>query len=162
MASKQYDFKTLVQTYIETKRQHHLHDDFKNYYSSLLNNLEVIFKVKIARETSRDKALWLLFDATIRSYLHITHPWNYFLEDTLIDARLEQQGERGERIFEMSNRLGELNDESKEVHLQMLYELFEIQFGKVDIVLTSEQLKVGGFDDSKEPHTWDAMYDNLR
>jgi hypothetical protein len=34
-------------------------------------------------------------------------------------------------------------------------------FGKVDMVMTSEQLKVGGFDDSKEPHTWDKKYDDL-
>ncbi|MEO8610220.1 MAG: hypothetical protein ABI690_20160 [Chloroflexota bacterium] len=162
MASKQYDFKTLVQTYIETKRKYHLHEDFKNYYARLLKHLEAIFKVEISPDKSRDKALWMLFDATIRSYLQITHPWNYFLEDTLINARLEQQGERGEQIFALSNRLGELNDESKELHLQMLYDLFEIMFGKVDKVLTSKELKTGGFDDSTEPHTWDAKYDNLR
>ena len=161
MAAKQYDFKALVQIYIETKRKYHLHDDFKNYYTSLLKHLEAIFKVEITREKSRDKTLWLLFDATIRSYLQIIHPWNYFLEDSLIDARLEQQGEHGEHIFAMSNRIGELNDESKTLHLQMLYELFEIMFGKVDIILTSEQLKVGGFDDSTEPHTWDKKYDDL-
>jgi hypothetical protein len=46
--------------------------------------------------------------ATIRSYFQITHPWSYFLEDTIIDARLQEQGEHGDKIFAMSNRLGEL------------------------------------------------------
>jgi hypothetical protein len=161
MPNKRYDYKTLVETYIETKRKHHLHEDFKNYYSKLLKHLEVIFKVEISADKSRDKALWLLFDATIRSYLQITHPWNFFLEDTLINAHLEEQGERGEQIFDLSNRIGEINDESKELHLHMLYSLFEMMFGKVDAVLTSIELKGLGFDDSTEPHTWDAKYDNL-
>jgi hypothetical protein len=161
MPNKQYDFKTLVQIYIETKRKHHLHEDFKNYYAGLLKHLEAIFKVEITVDKSRDKTLWLLFDATIRSYLQIIHPWNYFLDDDAINVQLQKQGERGEQIFAMSNRLGEINDESKELHLQILYDLFEIMFGKVDMVMTSEQLKVGGFDDSTEPHTWDKKYDDL-
>jgi hypothetical protein len=135
MASKQYDFKTLVQTYIETQQEYYLHEDFKSYFVSLLSKLEEIFNVKFSPFPKPGSGM--LFRATVVSYLSITSPHSMFLEIGAVFNELEGFGERGKKILDEGHELNKVMRQNKELHLQMLYDLFELMYGKIDLVITS-------------------------
>lgn len=154
-----YDYRQLVLTYIQTMRNDHIHADFKNYYARLLTLLEQVFEVDFSSPPSSQRALWMLFQATVSSYLSLRTPWSNFLEAGLIVKRIEQLGSQGEKIFQLSTQIEELEQSSREAHLQLIYELFERIYGKRDLVVTSQDLKARGFDDSKEPQITDYWED---
>jgi hypothetical protein len=52
--------------------------------------------------------------------------------------------------------------ESLAAHRQMLIALFKIKFGEITKVVTSEDLRRAGFDDSQQPSIHDDKYDDLR
>ncbi len=161
MADKQYDFKTLVQTYIETQRKYHFHDDFKDYYSSLLHKLEEIFQIKLSSRDCPDTALWMLFAATVSSYLSIASPYDGFSEMGGIIIRLQKLNGLGSKILDEGQQIVKLAHVNQELHLQMLYDLFQAMYGKTDTIFTSDELRIHGFDDSTEPNMWDSKYDDL-
>src|SRR5689334_16572329 len=99
----------------------------------------------------RYHALAFLFHGTMRSYLSIKTPWSGFTDETLVVRQLDQAGQQGQAIFQLSNEIGDLAKRSKTLHLEMLYDLFRLMYGETDQVVTSEQLLATGFDDSKEP-----------
>jgi hypothetical protein len=162
-----YDYRKLVKIYIETQREHHPNLDFKQYYAGLLASLEQFFDVALSSPPSKPPpgsppaglALWMLFRATVRSYLRLTTPFSGFLEAGLIIRMIEQLGPQGETIFRLDNNIVELTKKSEETHLQLLYELFTAIYGKRDLVVTSQDLKAKGFDDSKEPRIQDYWDD---
>ena len=153
--SYSYDYRELIQTYIQTQRNDHRHPDFKNYYTELLTQLEQLFEVDFSSPPSSQRALWMLFRATIDSYLSLRTPWNRFLEAGLLVQKIEALGSEGEKIFTCSKQIEEVTQTSRELHLQLLSDLFECMYGKRDLVVTSQELTAIGFDPSKEPQITD-------
>ena len=164
--SKQYGYKDLIEAYIATKRLY-VHADFTNYYNDLFKTLADVFGIHFRREELTHDPLYIpdgvrkvlesrqvsypardylmIFDATIFSYLAITHPWRDFLEShrgttAIADAY-------GSKLFQ-------LEAEYKQAHLDLLDVLFKMMYGEMITGVTSEQLLEGGFDTSKEPQIW--------
>ena len=163
LSGKPYDYKALVLAYINTQHEHYVHDDFLNYYKGLVGVLETALGVQVSFEALSDvhkRALWMLFNSTVRSYLRTGTPWDNFLDESLVVVSLEKMGENGAVVFRASERIGELASASREQHLALLYTLFECMFGRPAVVLTSNQLREYGFDDSKEPKIED-YYDYI-
>lgn len=150
-----YDYRKLIQTYIQSRRNDHIHPDFKNYYTGLLTQLEQLFEVDFSSPPSSQHALWMLFRATIDSYLSLRTPWSHFLEAGLLVQKIEALGSQGEKIFSYSKQIEEVTQTSRELHLQVLSDLFECMYGKRDLVVTSQDLTARGFDPSKEPQITD-------
>lgn len=127
-----------------------MHQDFKTYYTQLLALLEQLFGVDFAAPPE-PAALWMLFMATVDSYLSIRTPWSSFLEEGLIIRKVEALGPQGGNMFRLSQQIQDLSEANREAHLQLLYALFERIYGKHDLVVTSQDLQAKGFDDTKEP-----------
>jgi hypothetical protein len=160
MDESTYDYRELVQTYIQTERKDHPHAAFEQYYARLLTLLERVFEVDFSSPPSSQGALWMLFQATVRSYVSLRTPWSNFLEAGLIVQKIEQLGPQGEKIFQLSKHIEELTQSSRDAHLQLIHDLFTCVYGKRDLVVTSQDLKARGFDDSKEPQIsdyWDEI-----
>jgi hypothetical protein len=151
MPNQTYTYKSLIHTYINTHRQDFPHEDFTNYYVGLLAALENAFGISFNGNKTPKPVLWMLFRSTVTSYLQIRHPWSTFLEAGLLHIRLENAGDAGEHIKAYSRKLAKLADESRQLHMTMLDELFEMIYGKIDTVVTSEELRQAGFDDNAEP-----------
>jgi len=151
-----YDFRVLIEVFIYTRRGY-VHDDFTNYYKELLQTLEGLFGIRLSSEglEFRQRIFWSHFEITVRSLLQITHPWEGYLEDSLLNIKLAECGERGQRVFEASKVIGEACKTSAAAHREMLYALFTAIFGECSRVVTSEELAAAGFDDSREPNTSD-------
>lgn len=150
-----YDYHELMQTYIQTERKDYPHPDFQKYYARLLALLAQMFEVDFSSPPPSQHALWMLFQATVRSYVSLRTPWSNFLEAGLIVQKIEQLGSQGEKICQLSKQIEELTQSSREAHLQLIYDLFTCVYGKRDLIVTSQDLKARGFDDAKEPHLRD-------
>lgn len=146
-----YDYRELIQTYIQIQRNAHRDSEFKNYYRELLTQLEQLFEVDFASPLPSQLALWMLFQATVASYLSLRTPWSDFLEAGLIVGKLNDLGSQEEKIFQLSDHIAQLTQTSRETHLQLLSDLFECIYGKRDLVVTSQDLAARGFDTSKVP-----------
>ncbi|MBI4751893.1 MAG: hypothetical protein HY774_25695 [Acidobacteria bacterium] len=157
-----YDYKVLVEAYVRTQREDYVHPDFAAYYQSLCAVLEKQFEVRFSAEYFSDSkaALWMLFESTVGSLLRITTPWDAFLEETLIVSTLQKSGNAGKRIDQASQTILQATRESRQAHLEILHELFALMYSKTDVIITSEQLALVGFDDSQEPDIRD-YYDDF-
>lgn len=132
--------------------------EVRSYYPRLLSHLEESFGLRLSFDATEDfnkKVLFSLFQDTTLSYRDLRHPWSNYQEATLIIRKLEDAGTSGQRILHLSDKIREKTKDSAELHLQMLYELFQCIYGPINIVVTSQQLLAMGFDDSKEPKWWD-------
>jgi hypothetical protein len=152
-----YDFRVLIEAYIYTRRRNFIHEDFGAYYGGLLQALQPFFgltfppaNVDIAR-----RVFWNHFDSTVSSLLQIAHPRDGYLEDSLLNFKLQDAGELGQRVFQIEGEIGRANVASAAAHREMLYTLFEAIFGTRDRLVTSEELAAAGFDDSREPNSSD-------
>jgi hypothetical protein len=161
--NKKYDYKMLIEVYIKTQHKNHIHEDFKNYYEQLLAKLEEIFEISFSKPKLPERyqnGIHFHFLPTIDAYLSIITPRTYYLEDSLLNVSLREAGEIGQRIIAAENKAIATTNEAKAQLLEMLYIMFEAIWGKNDLVITSEELKERGFDDSKEPQIRD-YYDYL-
>ena len=151
-----YDVKSVLETYIKTKRHYH-HEDFAIYYNALLNTLQSLFGVRVTDSAPGWKAgaLAMLFQSTADSYLSISTPWTGFLEAGLLHRALDESEEAGKRVYELTDRIGELAEQNRTLHLEMMCTLFELLNGHVRTVITSKDLLAAGFDDSAEPQQCD-------
>jgi hypothetical protein len=151
--NRPYDFRVLIDAYIYTQRKDFVHSDFTTYYASLLDALQGLFGIRLTREglSFDQKVLWGLFQNTVGSLLQITNPWDGYLEAGLVHKKLEESGEVGRAVDRASRVIAEANKASEAAHREILYALFRAVFGECDRVVTSEQLREAGFDDSKEP-----------
>ena len=72
---RQYDYKDLVKTYIETNRKNHVHQDFEQYFALRLKHLQQAFGVSMQKDAFdfKGRVLWQLFESTVDSYLRILH-----------------------------------------------------------------------------------------
>ena len=159
--NRPYDFRVLIEAFIYTRRNY-VHDDFTNYYKGLLYALEGLFGLRLSREglDFRQKIFWMHFENTVRSLLQITTPWSGYIEDSLLNIKLAECGEPGERVFEAGKVIGDACKTSAAAHRDMLYALFTAIFGECSRVVTSDELAVAGFDDSREPNISD-YYDDM-
>jgi hypothetical protein len=155
---KRYDRAALIQAYIDTQQQRYLHDDFKHFYAERLAALERAFDVGLnfeAVKNSPNRALWMLFHATAKSYLSVRTPRSYFLEDTIVNTALDRLGDQAAPMHTYEAAIGRAAETSRAAHLGMLDELFKLLWGEIDANVTSEQLRQLGFDDAQEPKKWD-------
>ena len=157
-----YDFRGLIQAYIYTQRQDFVHRDFGRYYGELLKVLETQFGVRLARDgvPSHHRVLWFLFDSTVSSLLAITTPWSGYLEAGLLHTKLDQLGEPGKAVYRASCEIEKVAGDSEAAHRKILETLFVVFFGDCQQIITSEDLKRAGFDDSREP-TLSDYYDYM-
>jgi len=148
-----YDYQVLIEAYIYTRRKDFVHSDFTSYYASLLEALQARFCIRLSRESlSFDHSvLWSLFENTVRSLLKIASPWESYLEASLLHKKLQESGEPGRIVDRASEVIGEANTASEQAHREILYALFKALFGECQRIVTSEELRENGFDDSMEP-----------
>jgi hypothetical protein len=157
-----YDFKALIQTYIVTtsfKPRAGLTDyekDCHKYYSTLLAKLEELLGVRLSERSCilpgnrRASRIYPFFRTTVDSLRAIQTPltgWDEagFLRD------VDESGETGQDVRRAMTKINELSSESRRAHYQMLYALFECMYGKIETVVSSEQLRHAGFDDAQLP-----------
>ncbi len=147
-----YDYRGLIEAYVYTQRSDFVHPDFGRYYAGLLTSLERLFGIRLAQDelSFHQKALWSLFEDTVRSLLQITTPWDGYLEAGLLHKRLEASGEPGQVVYRASAAIANAAKASKAAHREMLSALFIAIFGECARVVTSEELRASGFDDSRE------------
>jgi hypothetical protein len=157
-----YDYRALIEVYVRTRRKALLHDDFTNYYKGLLGVLEQVFGVRFSHDgpTFTQRVFWMRFESTVESLLAIRTPWENCIDDTLLNIKLEECGEPGRVVFAVSDTINKAVEDSARAHREMLYALFRAMFGTIDRIVTSAELAVAGFDDSKEPQCSD-YYDDL-
>jgi hypothetical protein len=149
-----YDYRVLIEAYIYTQRNDYLHSDFSTYYTSLLEALQKQFDVRLSHEglaSVPQKVFWMLFQSTVESLLRITSPWENYLDATLLEKKLNESDELRRIVDRASAVIGEANKASEAAHREMLVALFQAIFGESQRVVTSEELRRAGFDDSKEP-----------
>jgi hypothetical protein len=161
-ADKVYDFKALIETYISFRSSEgraNLGDyekEWYKYYSELLAKLEELLGVRLSDSSStrpgnrRAFHLRPFFRTTVVSLLAIQTPltgWDEvgFLKD------IDESGEPGREVRRVLTKIEELSDVSRSAHYQMLYALFECMYGKIETVVSSEQLRRAGFDDAQVP-----------
>jgi hypothetical protein len=151
--SRPYDVRALIEAYIYTHRKDFVHSDFTTYYASLLEALQRLFGVRLSREgLSFDQGvLWGLFHSTVGSLLQITIPWAGYLEAGLLHKKLDESGEPGRTVHRATEIIIEANKASEAAHREVLYALFGAIFGECRRIVSSEELRESGFDDSKEP-----------
>jgi hypothetical protein len=157
-----YDYRVLIEAYIYTQRKDFVHSDFTTYYVSLLEALQTHFGIRLSRDglTFDQTVFWMLFQSTVVSLLQITSPWAGYLEAGLLHMKLKESGEPGRIVDRASAVIGEANRASEIAHRDILNALFQVIFGECQRIVTSEELRAHGFDDSKEPDI-DNYYDYM-
>ena len=73
----------------------------------------------------------------------------------MINIKLDRLGERADSIKTYEALIQRATETSHEAHLHLLDELFDLLWGEIETVVTSEQLRQLGFDDAQEPKWWD-------
>jgi hypothetical protein len=144
----------LIEVYTYTKRKDFVHPDFGAYYSGLLHALERLLGIRLSHEglsSTTQRVFWMHFEATVRSLLRITTPWDGYIEDSLLNRKLDESGETGKEVYRAGAVIHEATKASEVAHREILYALFVAIFGECRRVVTSEELREAGFDDSKEP-----------
>lgn len=151
--NRPYDMNVLIQAYIYTQRKDFVHQDFNEYYCSLLEELEQIFGVDMSGRTLNfdQRSLLGLFNNTVSSLRQIRSPWSGYMEAGLIHAKLKQREDINAKVKEASNTIDNANLTSSQAHHDMLRALFCAVFGELKQVVTSDDLLAKGFDDSTEP-----------
>lgn len=151
--SRPYDMNVLIQAYIYTQQKDFVHHDFNKYYRSLHEELEQIFGVDMSGRTLSfdQRCLMGLFDSTVRSLHQIRSPWSGYLEASLLHAQLKKHEDINVKVKEASNTIVNANSISSRAHRDMLHALFCAVFGELQQVVTSDDLRARGFDDSTEP-----------
>jgi hypothetical protein len=151
--NRPYDFRVLIEAYIYTQRKNFVHADFTTYYNSLLEALERAFGIRLTGDglSFHQRILWGLFQNTVGSLHQITNPWAGYLEAGLLHKKLEESGEPGRIVDKASAVIFEANKASEAAHHEILCALFLAIFGEFQKIVTSEELRRAGFDDSKEP-----------
>ena len=159
---KVYDVKALIETYILTvssERRAHLGDyekDCHKYYSALLAKLEELFGIRlsdwfsVSPSNRRACRIYPFFRTTVESLLAITTPLSGWDEAGFL-TEIDESGEPGQEVHRAMTTIDELCSASRTTHYHMLYALFECMYGKIKTVVSSEQLRRAGFDDSKVP-----------
>jgi hypothetical protein len=156
-----FDHSSLVWACVESQRKDHPHLDFKTYHQELFHVLQKAFDVDMTSagiESFDGKVFSMLFSGVVRSYLQITAR-DGVLEAGLLEVKIEQLGEVGEKINQNRSRIHELKQQSIEAHLELLNDTFPQIWKPLKPSVTRDELKQFGFD--REPPNisdyWDEM-----
>ena len=133
MDSDSFNYLDLIHTYIETRKSHHIHPDFKDYYGELLTHLEQLFQIDFSVSPPGRSGIAMYFRAAIDSYLSLRTPGSNFLEAGLIFKQIDALGSQGEAILPLNREIEELTQKNRELHLQFIYTLFECAYGRMCI-----------------------------
>ena len=150
---KRYDRAAFIQAYIAIKEPQG-HEDFTRFTAARLAALEQAFDLRLTWEgvTHQDNSvLWMLFQATVDSYLHLRTPGSDFLDGSLMMRRLDALGDHANPLMTAWETINTATTASEQAHLAMLDELFILLWGAITTVVTSDQLRAIGFDDAQEP-----------
>lgn len=150
---KRYDRAALIQAYIATKETPG-HEDFTRFTAARLAALEQVFNLRLTREGVKhqdNSMLWMLFTATVRSYLSIRTPGSDFLDGSLLSRHLDTLGDQAKPLLADWKTIVDSANVSQKAHLGMLDHLFTLLWGDITTVVTSDQLRAHGFDDAQEP-----------
>lgn len=153
MSEREYTSRDLIEAHIDAQRKW-VHDDFNQFYAAKAGALEAALGVRLDAEGVADKRrrpLWMLWRETVSSYLAIRTTRSGFLEDSLINVRLEELGKAGRSIEAIERQIGELADQSRALHLKLLGDLFAALFAPAKPSATQGELLALGFDEAKEP-----------
>jgi hypothetical protein len=160
---KTYSAETLIETVIEAARTD-LPTDYTDYYTRLLSALEVAFEVILSEpliwtdDAPREaQALWTIFMSAVASYNSIQRPWDMILESGAMLHRLRQWGEDADPVFSTVSHIAGLTRQNQEAHMDLLRYLLSLMYGDIDDIITSEDLREMGFDDSAEPKLKDFI-----
>lgn len=156
---KRYDRAALIQAYIATKEPFG-HEDFTQFTAARLAALEQAFDLRLTCDgvTNQDnRDLWMLFTATVRSYLSLRTPGSDFLDGSLLMRRLNDLEEHAHPLMAAWETINTATTTSEQAHLVMLDELFILLWGDVTTIVTSDQLRARGFDDAQEPDWLDYL-----
>ncbi|KPL90370.1 hypothetical protein [Herpetosiphon geysericola] len=154
---KHYDRRALLQAYIATQTPYG-HEDIRRFNARRLAVLEQAFDLTISEAGINNKAnrqLWRLFSATIDSYRSSRTPGSDFMDSSLIMQQLDTLGTQAAALCSHWKAIDSAAAASKHSHLAMLDELFKLLWGNITLVVTSQQLKQRGFDDTQEPNWLD-------
>ena len=113
-------------------------DDMKKHQVRVRDGLLKAFGVDL----KSDMALQMMLNATLESNAAIRGPMSTFGEAGLLVRKLEGSG-----VLDRVNRIGELNEQSRQTHLEIVEELLGLMNPAVAVV-TLEDLKALGVDDT--------------
>lgn len=153
-----YTTNDLVNTYIASQKPNHV--DFVNYYNGLLTALQKAFDTNVASDEgveSKNRAIHMLFQATIRSFIAIRTPGSTFLDGSLIQKRLEITP-IGMDVQRLMGSINEVTEENINLHRALIETLFSYLYKPKVTAVTSQDLYNLGFDDSTEPNLDDYEY----
>jgi hypothetical protein len=98
----------------------------------VLNGLEQLFGLRLHPDgisTFNNRVLFMLFAATVDSFLALRTPWSRFMEAGLLLRKIEEAGSDGERVMAAGEWIDALTAESRETHLEMLDALISAMLG---------------------------------
>jgi hypothetical protein len=153
-----YSTKDLINTYIATLKPDH--SDFTHYHNQLLIALQKAFHVTITNMegVERNKrAIYMLFQSVIRSFIAIQHPGSRFVDGSLIEKQLEASS-IGDEVHRVISSINTLTDQNTKLHWELLELLFNYLYSPINTTITSQELYALGFDDATEPNIDDYEY----
>lgn len=158
MPSKSYDQSAFISAYIESRKEHYLHSDFEEFAKARFQALEQAFGVTISWDKLQPdvpRTLFMLFKMTVDSLLALRVPRSNMLDDSLLNKQLEAMGDRAAKINQLEGLIVGRYYANQKTHRELIDLLFEMLWGKLERVVTSEELLAFGFDDSAEPNISD-------
>ena len=125
----------------------------KAHYTAVLDGLQQLFGLRLHPDgvgTFNNRVLFMLFAATVDSFLALRTPWSRFMEAGLLLRKIEEAGSDGERVMAAGERIDALTAESRETHLEMLDALISTMLGdRAELTFSSADLEALGIDDAK-------------
>jgi hypothetical protein len=156
--SKVYDSRAVVLAYVDAQRPPYPHEDFRTFRRARVRALESAYGIRTSVDGASSPPLWMLFNATVQSYLGLGGPRAGFLDDSLINTTLERLDSQGQ-LRETEVRLHTHLEQCRELHLELLEGLFALLWGPIRDPVTVERLRELGFDEAKEPQWIDYVDD---
>jgi hypothetical protein len=165
VAEKTYTYKELIDLYIRLPSYKSFHPDFDSYYTGLGSALGRIFEIdmfegEVQKNPKFHKSdLWVLsrlFDDIV-FHLRFGGIGGHYLEGGPIFTLMDLAKENPEREISVKT-FWDVQEQEKAlyaIYKSLLYQLFDIFYGKTDLAFTSKDLLALGFDDSKEPNISD-------
>lgn len=172
--NKYYDYKTLLQLYLGHRTSKQPVPSSKQYHQMLVKTLLEAFglefsQVEISEQPGSrgaEVAFWWLFRDIVHCYWSIPelgsgdllsprsvgmyrYSSNKYTTATAMYEIHQHKGDQAQPVIEAYRNVRRLQTQTKEALLELLYAHFELIYGKVDTVVTSEDLLALGFDDSE-------------
>ena len=157
-----YDERAVVLAYVDAQRPPYPHEDFRIFRQARLRALEKAYGINVSRDgakASGSLALWMLFDATAKTYLGLKDPRDAFLEASLIETKIDGLGAAGREIRAVEERLYSHLKGCQEAHLELLTRLFVHIWGPIGRPIEPGELQDYSFDESREPKLSDYVDD---